>query len=171
MDCGHIFLIGFMGAGKSTVAITLKKNYGMEYVEMDRQIEKDAGMTISEIFRQKGEKAFRRMETELIRTFSDRKNLVVSCGGGVPMNPENVKLMKSMGTVVYLSATPETIFERVRHKHHRPLLEGNMNIEYIRKLLEGRLPAYESAADVTLQTDGKSLPEIAKEIRSSCKLS
>ncbi len=168
MDCGHIFLIGFMGAGKSTVALTLKKNYGMEYVEMDRQIEKDAGMTISRIFEIKGEKEFRRMETELIGTFADRKNLVVSCGGGVPMNPENVRLMKSMGTVVYLSAAPETIFERVRHKHHRPLLEGNMNIGYIRKLLEKRLPAYENAADFTVQTDGKSLSEIAEEIRISC---
>ena len=92
MDCGHIFLIGFMGAGKSTVAMTLKKEYGMEYVEMDRQIEKDAGMTISKIFETQGEKAFRRMETELIGTFAGRKNLVVSCGGGVPMNPENVML-------------------------------------------------------------------------------
>ncbi len=171
VNCGHIFLIGFMGAGKSTVAMTLKRNYGMKYVEMDRQIEKDAGMTISEIFRQKGEKAFRNMETELIRTFSDRKNLVVSCGGGVPMNPENVKLMKSMGTVVFLSAAPETIFERVRHKHHRPLLEGNMNVEYIRKLLAERLPVYESAADITVHTDDKPLSGIAAEIRDTCSLS
>jgi len=171
VDCGHIFLIGFMGAGKSTVAMTLKKNYGMEYVEMDRQIENDAGMTVSEIFEKKGEKEFRRMETELIGTFSNRKNLVVSCGGGVPMNPENVKLMKSMGTVVYLSASPETIFERVRHKHHRPLLEGNMNVEYIRKLLTERLPAYESAADITVHTDDKSISEIAAEVRETCLLS
>ena len=171
MDCRHIFLIGFMGAGKSTVAMTLSKKYGPEYLEMDRQIESDTGMTISRIFATKGEKEFRRMETELLRTLADKKNLVVSCGGGVPMNPENVELMKSMGIIVYLSAEAETIFERVRHKHHRPLLEGNMNVEYIRKLLADRLPVYERAADITVRTDGKNLDEIADEIGKVCDLS
>lgn len=171
MDCGHIFLIGFMGAGKSTVAMTLKREYGMEYVEMDRQIESDAGMTISQIFEAKGEQEFRRMETELLKTFANKKNLVVSCGGGVPMNPENVKLMKCMGSIVYLSAEPETIYNRVRHKHHRPLLEGNMNVEYIRKLLTKRLPFYENAADIAVKTDDRNLDEIAKEITKNCRFS
>ena len=87
------------------------------------------------------------------------------------MNPENVELMKSMGIIVYLSAEAETIFERVRHKHHRPLLEGNMNVEYIRKLLADRLPVYERAADITVRTDGKNLDEIADEIGKVCDLS
>ena len=165
MKNGHIFLIGFMGAGKSTVAKTIRRMYGMEYLEMDRKIAEDAGMSIPDIFKEKGEEAFRRMETGLIRQLAGEKDMVVSCGGGVPMRRENVDEMRRQGTVVWLTASPETIFGRVRGRHHRPLLEGHMNLEYISALMEERRPKYEAAADIQVSTDNRSLEEIAAEVK------
>ena len=85
MGNGHIFLIGFMGAGKSSAARAIRNKYGMDYIEMDQQIEDEAGMSVSEIFKRIGEEEFRRMETELIRSLADKEFLVISCGGGVPV--------------------------------------------------------------------------------------
>ena len=159
-----IFLIGFMGAGKSTVARALQSQYGMALVEMDEQIEAEQGMKISEIFAQKGEAYFRALETQLLESLQQREHTVVSCGGGVPMRACNVDAMRKSGTIVYLSAEPETIYERVRHFHTRPLLEGNMNVEYIAQLLDQRLPKYLAAADKTVRTDRRTTEEICKEI-------
>lgn len=163
----NLFLIGFMGAGKSTVARALQKEYGMRLVEMDEQIEAQEKMKISEIFEKKGEEYFRRLETQLLEELQQQENTVVSCGGGVPMRRCNVDAMKKSGRIVYLSAEPETIFERVRYSHNRPLLEGNMNAAYIETLLEARLPKYLAAADVTVRTDGRSAEEISREIVSN----
>lgn len=160
----NIFLIGFMGAGKSTIARTLKEQYDMQLLEMDEQIEAEQGMKISEIFAEKGEEYFRSLETLLLTGLQQQDNTVVSCGGGVPMRTCNVEAMKKSGKVVYLSAQPETIYERVRRFHNRPLLEGNMNVEYITGLMNARLPKYLAAADVTVETDGKAAEEICREI-------
>lgn len=90
--------------------------------------------------------------------------MVVSCGGGAVLREENVALMKKNGTIVLLTAEPETIFERVRHSSERPVLNGNMNVEYIAGLMEKRRPKYEAAADLVVATDGKRTEEICKEI-------
>ena len=160
----NIFLNGFMGSGKSTIARTLKEQYGMQLIEMDEQIEAEQGMKISDIFAAKGEEYFRGLETALLVGLQNQDSTVVSCGGGVPMRACNVEAMKKSGKVVYLSADPETIYERVRHFHNRPLLEGNMNVEYITGLMNARLPKYLAAADVTVATDGRSAAEICREI-------
>ncbi|MCD7746260.1 MAG: shikimate kinase [Lachnospiraceae bacterium] len=163
----NIFLIGFMGAGKSTIARALRDEYGMHLIEMDEQIEAQEGMTISQIFAKKGEACFRALETRLLEGLEGEENTVVSCGGGVPMRQENVAAMRRSGTIVYLSAAPETIYERVREFHTRPLLEGNMNVEYIESLMAQRLPNYLSAADITIRTDGKDARAISAEILQS----
>lgn len=165
----NIFLIGFMGAGKSTIARRLRDIYGMRLIEMDEQIEAQEGMPISKIFATRGEEYFRQLETGLLTGLQQEENTVVSCGGGVPMRECNVEAMRRSGTVVYLSAQPETIYERVRHTHNRPLLEGNMNVEYIAGLLQARLSKYMEAADVTVPTDGRSAEEICREILSAVK--
>ena len=164
MKNNNIFLIGFMGAGKSTIARTLQAQYGMKLVEMDEQIESEEGMKISEIFAQKGEVYFRSLETQLLESLQNQENTVVSCGGGVPMRECNVEAMRKSGKIVYLSAKPETIYERVRHFHTRPLLEGNMNVDYITQLMDARMPKYLSAADFIVETDGKQAEEISEEI-------
>ncbi|MCC8104448.1 MAG: shikimate kinase [Clostridiales bacterium] len=160
----NIFLIGFMGAGKSTIARTLRDEYGMRLIEMDEQIESQEGRTISQIFAEDGEDYFRSLETRLLVDLANEKNTVVSCGGGVAMRTENVAAMRACGRIVYLSASPETIYERVRHTHNRPLLEGNMNVEYIEAMMKKRLPKYLEAADLTVETDGKSALQICQEI-------
>ena len=164
MNSQNIYLIGFMGTGKSTVASYLHKNYQMKQVEMDEQIQKEQEMTISEIFEEKGEEYFRMLETGLLERLSLQDGTVVSCGGGTAMRDSNVEIMKKNGKIFWLCAQPQTVFERVKNCHNRPLLEGNMNVEYIRSLLEKRMPRYEAAADFCVHTDGKSTSEICEEI-------
>lgn len=160
----NIVLIGFMGTGKSTVSSYLKKNFGMEVVEMDQIISERQGMNISDIFKTYGEEYFRDLETDLLIEMQSRKNVVISCGGGVPMRERNVVEMKKNGKVVLLTAKPETILERVKNDHGRPLLEGNKNVEFIVELMEKRREKYEAAADIMIETDGKTKQEICKEL-------
>ncbi|MCC8044273.1 MAG: shikimate kinase [Clostridiales bacterium] len=163
----NIFLIGFMGAGKSSIARFLRDNYQMSLVEMDEQIESQEGRTISQIFAESGEEYFRALETKLLLSMAEQKNTVVSCGGGVPMRPENVAAMRQSGKIIYLCASPEEIYARVKNTHTRPLLEGNMNVEYIESMMKKRLPKYLEAADITVITDRKSIQEICTEILAS----
>ena len=160
----NIFLIGFMGAGKSTISDYLKNALAMDVVEMDQCIVERQGMSISDIFETYGEEYFRELETNLLIEMQSRSNVVVSCGGGVPMRERNVAEMKKNGRVVLLTAKPETILERVRDNHDRPLLENNKNVSFIADLLEKRRAKYEAAADIVIQTDGKSELEICEEL-------
>lgn len=160
----NIFLIGFMGSGKSTVASYLAQNYGMEVVEMDQLIEERERMSIPDIFAQKGEPYFRNAETDLLIEIQSEKNKVVSCGGGTPLRQNNVEYMKKSGKIVLLHAEPETILARVKHDDSRPLLHGNKNVTFISNMMEQRRPKYEEAADYIVCTDGKSAELICKEI-------
>ncbi len=160
----NIFLIGFMGAGKSTIAKRLSSRYGLRLIEMDEEIERREGHSVSQIFALRGEPYFRDQETNLLRELEDTKRAVVSCGGGVPMREGNLKAMHLSGVIVYLSAAPETIYQRVKNVHTRPLLEGHMNVEDIADLMAERLPAYQKAADLTVVTDNRSVEEISREI-------
>lgn len=160
----HIFLIGFMGAGKSTVARALVRRLGCPLVEMDEEIVKKQGMTINEIFEKYGEDRFRDIESQFILDLGNQKTSVVSCGGGVVVRPENTRYMKKSGKVVYLQASPRTVYERVKGSSNRPILNGHMNVEYIAQLMEKRRSLYEDAADFTIITDSKNAEEIAREI-------
>lgn len=162
-DC-NIFLIGFMGAGKSTVSKALEQNYALDVIEMDDIIARRNHMSIPEIFNTYGEEYFRSEETKLLSECRGQKSLVVSCGGGVAMRPVNVEEMKKSGLVVLLTATPSTILERVEDSHDRPLLENNKTVEYIQELMEKRRPYYEAAADLVVNTDGRDVFEICSEI-------
>ena len=160
----NIFLIGFMGAGKSTISDYLKNALSMDVVEMDQCIVERQGMSISDIFETYGEEYFRELETNLLIEMQSQSNVVVSCGGGVPMRERNVVEMKKNGRVVLLTAKPETILERVKDNHDRPLLENNKTVPFIADLMEKRRAKYEAAADIVIQTDGKSELEICEEL-------
>ena len=164
----HIFLIGFMGCGKSTNAACLAEMTGARQVEMDQMIVENEGMAIADIFEEKGEAYFRELETELIKSFAGGEPAVISCGGGAVLKEENVRLMKESGKIVLLTAEPGTIYERVKDSTERPVLNGNMNVSYIKDLMEKRRPKYEAAADVTIATDGKTSEEICEEILVIC---
>ena len=125
----NIVLIGFMGAGKSTVSAYLNKEYGMEVIEMDQVIAEREKMSISDIFAVHGEEYFRNLETNLLIEMQSQTNKVISCGGGVAMRDRNVKEMKKNGRVVLLTAAPETIRERVEDSDDRPLLNGHKEVD------------------------------------------
>lgn len=166
----NLYLIGFMGSGKSAVASVLEKTYHLTAVEMDQQIERQQGMKISEIFASFGEGYFRKEESRLLKELGAQHRLVVSCGGGIVLKPENVECMHRSGKVILLTAEPETILERVRFDEKRPLLKGKKNVAAIRELMESRRKQYEAAADIQIATDGKSLESIAKEIVRAVQL-
>ncbi len=162
----HIFLTGFMGTGKTTISGSLKELLHMDVIDMDQAIEDMEQMPIREIFAQKGETYFRQCETGFLRKLKEKEGAIISCGGGVPLRNENVEAMKACGLVVLLTASPETIYERVKDSHNRPLLEQNKTPEYIRELLHKRDPYYKRAADLEVTTDGKSAEQIAEEIKN-----
>ncbi len=165
----HIFLIGFMGAGKSTIAAKLKELLGRECLEMDQMIVESQGMSISEIFEKYGEDRFRDIETQTLVDLKEKEPAVVSCGGGIVVREQNIRHMKENGRIVLLTATPQTIYERVKDSTDRPILNGNMNVEYISGLMEKRRAKYEAAADLIVATDGRSAEEICKEIIEGVK--
>lgn len=160
----NILLIGFMGAGKSTVAACLGRMLAMETVEMDAYIEAKEGMKISKIFEVYGEEYFRNCESNTLIELRKKDHVVISCGGGVPLRSENVRLMKENGYAVWLTADPKTILSRVKHSTARPLLNGHMNLEYIQDLMESRREKYVAAADVIVDTSGKHVMEICEEL-------
>lgn len=162
----NIFLIGFMGTGKSTVANSLKRKYDMQVVDMDSEIEKNQGKAISEIFAEEGEEYFRDLETQLVMDLQKRDNVVVSCGGGAVLREKNVQEMRKSGKIILLQATPETILERVKNSHNRPLLEGNKNIDFIKELMSKREDKYNSAADIVVSVDARAVEDIADEVYS-----
>lgn len=160
----NIVMIGFMGSGKSTISDYLSTMFAMETVEMDQIIAKREGMSIPDIFDVYGEEYFRNLETNLLIEMQAKSNVVISCGGGVPMRERNVVEMKKNGRVVLLTAKPETIYNRVKDSHDRPLLEDNKNIPYIAELMEKRRVKYEAAADIIIETDGKDELGICEEL-------
>ena len=160
----NIFLIGFMGAGKSTISDYLKNVLAMDVVEMDQCIVERQGMSISDIFETYGEEYFRELETNLLIEMQSHKNAVISCGGGAALRGSNVAEMKKNGRVVLLTATPETIYERVKDSNDRPVLNGRKNVKGISELMEQRREKYEAAADIVINTDDKTVLQICEEL-------
>ena len=160
----NIFLIGFMGAGKSTISDYLKNVLAMDVVEMDQCIVERQEMSISDIFETYGEEYFRELETNLLIEMQEKKNVIISCGGGVAMRERNVVEMKKNGRVVLLTAHPQTILDRVKDSDDRPLLNGHKNVEYIEQLMEARREKYEAAADIVVDTDNKTVLQICEDL-------
>ena len=161
----HVILIGFMGAGKSTVGRCLSKKTSWSLFDTDQLIEEQAGMSISRIFEIRGEEEFRRLETETIRYLMDKEeDWILSAGGGMPLRQENRILLRSAGQVVYLKVHPETVLCRLRGDTTRPLLAGGNVRKKVEELLGWRGPIYEEAAHVTVRADDRSPEDIAEEI-------
>lgn len=156
----NIVLIGFMGSGKSSVGKILAKKMDRVFLDLDEWIERKEGLKISKIFEKNGEQYFRALEKEAVRFVSSYENRVITTGGGVVLDPENLENLRQNGIIVSLIATPETIFERVKNSKHRPLLDVDDKLEKIRKLYDERISLYQKA-DYQFKTDGLAAQEVA----------
>jgi len=159
----NLALIGFMGTGKSSVGRLVADTLHFTFLDTDELIEASAGKSITDIFAQQGEAAFREMERKLVAELASRTRTVISTGGGLPANPANLASLKSHAMVVCLWASPETIFEHVRGQPHRPLLKAPDPMTKIRALLAAREPFYRQA-DVLVNTERRSIREVAQQI-------
>ncbi len=161
----NIALIGFMGAGKTAVAKILADKLAKELVELDSLIELKAGKSIPDIFRQDGEIAFRELEIEITREVAEGNNQVIACGGGIVLNKINIDRLKERAVIVYLTASPEVIQQRVGADNTaRPLLAKGDKALTSREMLEFRQPFYERAADISIDTSGLDIAATAETI-------
>lgn len=161
----NIILIGYMGCGKSTTSIKLSYRFKQSLIDTDKEIEKKQKRTISEIFATDGEAAFRQMETEYISSLLQEKGkYIIATGGGLPIRPENREILKKLGKVVYLRTRPETVYERIKGDTTRPLLQCEDPKKRIAEMLEQRKEAYESCADIIVDTDDVELSEVVEMI-------
>jgi len=162
----NIFLVGFMGSGKTTIAEGLSSLLERERIEMDELIAQKQQMTIPEIFAEYGEAYFRNLESNTLIELQKKRQVIISCGGGVVVREGNADHMKKHGRIVLLTANSQTILERVKGNDERPILKNNMNTEFIDELMEKRRKNYLSAADIVIETDQKDVLEICQEIIS-----
>jgi shikimate kinase len=160
----NLYLVGFMGTGKSTVGRVLAQRLGMTLLDSDLEIERRVGLPITEIFAQRGEAAFREHEREFIEQGHPQEGCIVSCGGGLILQEGMVARLRERGVVVCLTARPETILARTQTHKNRPLLNVDDPLGRIRELLEKREPAYRSAGTQVL-TDLRPLSEIVAHVQ------
>ena len=179
----NIIFVGFMGTGKTTIGHALADQLKRDFVDMDVELEARAGKPILRIFAEDGEPVFRRMERDLVVELSrrpvrhslgdggpvrhslgdDGSNLVIAAGGGIVLNPENIRDFSATGHVICLKTMPDEILRRVSGFSHRPLLEHGDKIERIRKLLMARQPFYD-AIPCQVDTTGKSVTDVVAEV-------
>ena len=166
----NVALIGFMGAGKTAVGRLLAEKLNKKLVELDSLIEHKAGKSIADIFQEDGEIAFRQLEIEVTKEVAGNKNQVIACGGGIVLNKINIDRLKDEAVVVYLTASPEIIQERVSiDEGIRPLLKKSNKALTIRELLEFRQPFYERAADIKIDTSELDIEAVAQQIIARLK--
>ncbi len=160
---GAIVLIGFMGSGKSCAGAELCQRTGLPIFDTDALIISKLKTSIIDIFDSLGEENFREEETAALRGIPAGKSIIVT-GGGCILREENVELMRSLGTIVWLRAEKETVFKRVAHREDRPLLRGGNARERIAQLMEKREGLYEEAAEIRIDTDARTPAEVAEAI-------
>lgn len=166
----NIILTGYMGCGKTTVGRNIARIMGYTFVDTDEMIVDRQHRSINEIFAMDGEQVFRSMETELIKQIIADKceRLVISTGGGMPLKEENRQLLSKLGTVVYLKASPQTIYGRIKGDTTRPLLQCENPMKRIEEMLSFREPLYEEGALVIVDVNELKQSEAAREIIERC---
>ncbi|MBK1879396.1 shikimate kinase [Pelagicoccus mobilis] len=165
----NLYLVGFMGTGKSTVGRQVAQRMGLEFIDSDHAIEAAQGKSIPEIFAEKGEAAFREMERAFVDSGHAREGCLVSCGGGLSVQPGMMDVLKGKGLVFSLMATAKGIYERTRHNSNRPLLQVEDPLAEIEKLLAKRDPIYREAHCCIL-TEGRTVSEVVGHVCRSYKL-
>ena len=165
MQKRNLVLIGFMGCGKTTIGKNLSKLTGYNFIDMDYEIEKSAGMKINSIFEKYGERAFRNMESELCAELSKADGCIIATGGGVVKSDSNIEMLKRNGTVLYIKASPEQIYRNLKKDKSRPLLNVDNKMQRIIELMEERKLLYDKRSDITVEITGLNSQEAAKMIK------
>lgn len=161
----NIVLTGFMGSGKTLVSKELSIIYRCPVFSTDDLIEQQEGLSIKAIFEDKGEEYFRKIESLIVADLSAKTGVIIDCGGGVVLNPANMKLLKRNGIVIYLKSTPDSVLKQIRNNDKkRPLLNVDYPLEVIKKMMKERAPKYEQA-DYTVEVADLTLAEITTKVR------
>lgn len=170
----NIYLVGLMGAGKTTIGRVLAKRLGMSFVDSDHEVEARTGVRIPTIFEIEGEEGFRRREAQVIADLASAGGMVVATGGGVVLKPENRANLKASGFVAYLNVPPHFLHERIRHDKGRPLLQVEDPLGKLKELHAQRDPLYREVADLVIDSSRLNAQTVAllliKELGDRWKL-
>ena len=161
---GNLYLVGLMGAGKTTVGRLLARRLKLRFLDSDHEIERRCGVKVPVIFEIEGEAGFRSRESQTIAELTALEGIVLATGGGVVISGENRRLLAASGTVVYLCARPEDLYERVRHDRNRPLLATPDPLGRLRELYVHRDPLYREVADLVVDTGRQSVQSLARTL-------
>jgi shikimate kinase len=161
---GNIFLIGLMGAGKTSVGKLLARRLGKTFYDCDHEIERATGVRIPVIFEIEGEAGFRAREARMLAELAQRTDIVLATGGGAVLSAENRRVLSSHGSVVYLRAAPHDLWQRTRHDRNRPLLQTGNPLGKLTDLFAERDPLYREIADVIVDTGNQSLSTLAHRL-------
>jgi shikimate kinase len=165
----NVVLVGFMGAGKSSIARLVARSLGFECIDTDDLVVENARMPIHRIFQNQGEEAFRDLETAALLSLADREHLIISTGGGIVLREQNRKQLRTIGFTVWLSASVEATYERVRHNTGRPLLRVPDPKATIAEMMDARAPLYRASADLHIDTSQLSMDDIAYGVTESAR--
>jgi shikimate kinase len=169
MEQANIFLVGMMGAGKTTLGRALAQRLGMEFIDTDRILVERTGVPVATIFEIEGEEGFRRRESQAIAELADRRGFVVATGGGAILLEENRRVMRECGTVVFLRARLECLWERTRHDTTRPLLATPDPRATLADLLAQREPLYREAAHIVVDSGTQGTATLVNRVLSSLR--
>jgi len=161
---GNIFLVGLMGAGKTSVGKLLARRLGKTFYDCDHEIERATGVKVAVIFEIEGEAGFRAREAKTLAELVGRRDIVLATGGGAVLSADNRKLLADNGVVVYLRASPSDLWGRTRHDRNRPLLQTADPLARLRQLFDERDPLYRSSADIVIDTGEQSLGSLAHKL-------
>lgn len=168
MSKSNIVIIGFMGTGKTMVAKRTAEILNMNFIDTDSLLEKYEEMTVAEIFAKLGEKYFRQRENDIAKEVANKKNMVIATGGGIVLNPDNMKSLSSTGIIIWLKAPIELIYKRIGSDENRPLAYERDFFE-LEEMYRKRYPLYEQYSDFYIDVSGKSIEEVSKEIEAYYK--
>jgi shikimate kinase len=163
-NAGNVYLVGMMGAGKTTVGRLLARRLKLRFIDCDQELERRCGVKIPLIFEIEGEPGFRVRESQVLAELAALDGVVLGTGGGVVLSEENRRRLAERGTVVYLHATPEDLHERVRHDRNRPLLAGRDALARLRELHAQRDALYRATADIVVDTGKQTVLALTREL-------